>query len=89
MHAKLHVARECLTVCDPMDSLQPYGPTGSSVHGSLQARILEQVAMLSSREPSDPGIEPMSPAAPALQTDFFTTKPLRKPPIHDCTKKYI
>ena len=29
-----------LTVCDPMDS----SPPGSSVHGTLQARILEWVA---------------------------------------------
>ena len=31
--------------CDPMD----YNPSGSSVHGILQARILELVAMPSSR----------------------------------------
>ena len=30
----------CLTACDPMD----YSPPGSSVHGNLQARILEWVA---------------------------------------------
>ena len=35
----------CLTLCDPMD----YGQPGSSVHGILQARILEWVVMLSSR----------------------------------------
>ena len=33
------VAQSCLTVCDPMD------PPGSSVHGILQARILEWVAI--------------------------------------------
>ena len=38
----------CLTLCDPMD----YSPPGSSVHGILQARILEWVAMPSSRESS-------------------------------------
>ena len=27
----------------------------------------------------DPGIEPMSPASPALAGRFFTTKPPRKP----------
>ena len=37
--------QSCLTLCDPMD----YSPPGSSVHGILQARILEWVAMLSSR----------------------------------------
>ena len=31
----------CLTLCNPMDS----SPPGSSVHGILQARILEQVTM--------------------------------------------
>ena len=33
------------TLCDPMD----YSPPGSSVHGISQARILEWVAMPSSR----------------------------------------
>ena len=32
-------AQSCLTLCDPMD----YSPPGSSVHGILQARILEWV----------------------------------------------
>ena len=36
--------------CDPMD----YSPPGSSVHGILQARILEWVAMPSSRGSSQP-----------------------------------
>ena len=35
----------CLTACHPIDHSSP----GSSVHGILQARILEWVAMLSSR----------------------------------------
>ena len=34
----------CLTLCDPMDC----SPSASSVHGILQARILEWVAMPSS-----------------------------------------
>ena len=39
------VSKSCLTLCDPMDcSLR-----GSSVHGIFQARILEWVAMPSSR----------------------------------------
>ena len=40
----------CLTLCDPMDCNLP----GSSVHGILQARILEWVAMLTSRGSSQP-----------------------------------
>ena len=39
------VAQLCPTVCDPMD----YSPPGSSALGVLQARILEWVAMPSSR----------------------------------------
>ena len=35
----------CLTVCNPMD----YSPSGSSVHGILQARIVKWVAISSSR----------------------------------------
>ena len=37
--------QSCPTLCDPMDC----SPPGSSVHGILQARILEWVAMPSSR----------------------------------------
>ena len=33
--------QSCLTLCDPTD----HGPPGSSVHGILQARILEWVAI--------------------------------------------
>ena len=48
-------------------------PPGSSVHGILQARILEWVAMPSSRGSPDPGIEPTSLMSPALAGRFFTT----------------
>ena len=57
--------QSCLTLCDPMDC----SPPGSSVHGILQARILEWVAIPFSRESSPLGIEPMSPVSPALQAD--------------------
>ena len=43
MHAKLILS--CPTLCDPMG----YSPPGSSVPGLLQARVLEWVAMPSSR----------------------------------------
>ena len=56
-------AQLCLSLCDPSD----YGPPGSSVHGILQARILEWVAISYSRGSSDPGIESVSPVSPALQ----------------------
>ena len=35
------VAPSCLTLCNPMDC----SPPGSSIHGILQARILEWVAI--------------------------------------------
>ena len=46
-----------------------YSPPDSSVHGILQARILEWVAMPYPGDLPDPGIEPESPASPALQAD--------------------
>ena len=39
------VTQSCLTLCDPTDC----SPPGSSVHGILQARILERIAILVSR----------------------------------------
>ena len=42
------VTQLCLTLCDPMDC----SPSGSSVHGILQARILEWVAISFSRNNS-------------------------------------
>ena len=51
-------------------------PPGSSVHGILQARILEWVAILLSRDLPDPGIELGSPA---LQADSLLSKPPGKP----------
>ena len=39
------ILHSCLTLCNPMDC----SPPGSSVHGILQARILEWVAISSSR----------------------------------------
>ena len=44
------VTRSCLTLCDPMDC----SPPASSVHEILQARILEWVAISSSRRSSRP-----------------------------------
>ena len=56
-------------------SLQPMNcsPPGSSVHGILQARILEWVAISFSRAFSHPGIKPTSLASSALAGRFFTS----------------
>ena len=53
--------QSCPTLCDTTD----YSPSGSSVHGILQAGILEWVAMPSSRGSSRPRIELASPVFPA------------------------
>ena len=59
----------CPTLCDPMDNSQP----DFSVHGILQARILEWVAISSPWDFPDPGIKPMSPKSPAFSGRFSTT----------------
>ena len=48
-------------------------PPSFSVHGILQAKILEWVAMPSSGVSSRPRIEPASLTSPALAGWFFTT----------------
>ena len=61
----------CLTLCDPMDHSLP----GSSVHGILQARILEGVAICFSWGSSwlrDQN-QTLSLMSPALAGRFFTT----------------
>ena len=61
------VAQSCLTLCDPMDY---------TVHGILQARILEWVAVPFSKDLPNPGIEPRSPT---LQADSLPAEPQGKP----------
>ena len=48
--------------------------------GILQARILEWVAISSLGYLPNPGIEPVSPASPALAGGFLTAEPLGKLP---------
>ena len=50
------VSQLCQTLCNPVDC----SPPGSSIHGILQARILEWVAISFSRGSSNPGIKPTS-----------------------------
>ena len=49
------------------------GPSDSTVHGILQARILELVVIFFSRDFPNSGIEPMSLMSSALAGWFFTT----------------
>ena len=62
-HVYVRVAQSCPVLCDPMDYSRP----GSSVHGILQARILEWVSFSSPGHLPNPGIESRSPA---LQADY-------------------
>ena len=65
----------CLTLCDPMD----YSPPGSSVHGILQARILEWPAMPSSRGASLPRDRTCVSCISCTADGFFTAEPPEKP----------
>ena len=69
------VVQSCLTLCDSMDCSTP----GSTVHGILQARILEWVALSSSRGFSQPRDQPVVSCAPTWAGRFFTTGPPGKP----------
>ena len=72
----------CVCVCsvtsdsfDPVDCSLP----DSSVHGIFQSRILEWLAVSSSRRLSQSRDWPTSPESPALQVDSLRAKPLGKP----------
>ena len=52
MHVHAKLLQSCPTLCNPMDC----SPPGSSVHGILHARILEWVAIPSSRRSSWPRV---------------------------------
>ena len=60
------VAQLYLTLGNPVD----YSPPGSSVHGILQARILEWVAIPSPEDLPDPGTETRSPTLQADSLPF-------------------
>ena len=63
----MKLAQSCLPLCDPMDN---------TVHGILQARILEWVAFPFSRQLPNLEIEPGSPT---LQSDSLPAEPQGKP----------
>ena len=69
---KVLVTLPCPTLCNPMN----HSPPGSSVHGILQARILEWIAISFSRDLPDPGVKPTSPA---MADEIFITEPSEKP----------
>ena len=65
--SEVKVTQSCPTLYDPMDY---------TVHGILQARILEWVAFPFSRDLPNPGIEPRSPT---LQGDSLPAEPQGSP----------
>ena len=67
---KVKVTQSCPTLCDPMD-YRDY-----TVHGILQAKILEWVAFSFSRASSNPGIKPRSPT---LQVNSLPAESQGKP----------
>ena len=69
--AMQEIRESCLPLCNPMDC----SPPGSSVHGNLQARILEEVAISHSRESSQPRDQTCISCVSALAGRLFTTKP--------------
>ena len=70
MHAKL--LQSCVSLYDPMDR----SPPGSSVHGLLQARILEWFPIPFPGDLPDPGIELGSLT---LQANSLLSEPPGKP----------
>ena len=67
LEVKVKVPQSCLTLCNPMEY---------TVHGILQARILEWVATASPGNLPNPGIEPRSST---LWVDSLPAEPQGKP----------
>ena len=76
-HLHSQSLQSCLTLCDSKDC----SPPGSSVHGILQGRKLEWVAMLSKDRTHE------SLASSALAGRFFTAEPPRKPKHPECLER--
>ena len=81
----MSATQSCPTLCNPMDC----SPPGSSVHGILQAKILEWVAIPFSRDLPDPGVKPGSPT---LWADSLPNEPPGKPSytnVNDQTVTFV
>ena len=70
------VAQSCPTLCDPMDGSLP----GSSLHGILQARVLEWVAISFSRGSSRPRDRAQVSLIPGRRFNLWATRE----PMHMC-----
>ena len=75
---KVLVTQSCPALCDPLSY--------NSVHGILQARILEWVAILFSRVSPQPRAWPQSPI---LQADSLLSESPGKPEDFMCIKSFV
>ena len=73
---KMKVSQSCPSLCDSMDCT----PLGSSVHGILQARILEWVAISFSKR--------IEPRPPALQADSLPSESPGNHP-HNSSQRFL
>ena len=76
LHVCVFVTQSCPTLYNPMKN----NPSGSSVHGILQARILEWVAISSSRASSCPRDPTHVSYASCTAGRFFTHQAIREAP---------
>ena len=75
------VTQSCPSLFDPMDCNLP----GSSIHGILQARIVEWVAISSSKGFSYPGSKPASASISCIADGFFIDRATREDLFHICS----
>ena len=74
----------CPTLCNPTDC----SPPGPSVHGIFPAKILEWVAISSSRGSPQPRDWTLISCVSCTAGGFFTTEPMGKHPSLLCVKKF-
>ena len=78
------VIQLCVILCDPVDC----SPSGSSVHGILQARILVWVAMPSCRGSSRPRDQTHISCGSCIVGGSFTTEPRGSPNIVSTLRQF-
>ena len=90
MYAHMHVKllQSCPTLCNPMDPMD-CSLQGSSGHGTLQARILEWIAMASSKGSSQSRNRTCVSCGSCTAGGLFISEPLGKPHIYVCVYVYI
>ena len=78
LYLKVLVTQSCPTLCGPKDC----SPPGSFVHGILQARLLERVAIPEAAHPEAariPGPGPAAPLLPSVRASVRAAAPGRLP----------